>query len=126
MAYFDLHSHILFGLDDGSPDLETSLAMVEGLEALGFKHFCATPHQKTGYFLPSWQDCHSTFDSLKKEIHKRSPGLVFHLGAENMWDETLFERMESDSIPGYDQGKAYLFELPVQQKPPGLLSLIHI
>lgn len=40
----DMHSHILPGIDDGSPDLDTSLELVKGLSDLGFKKFIATPH----------------------------------------------------------------------------------
>src|SRR5262245_36396537 len=43
MGFVDLHSHVLFGLDDGSPDLPTSLTMLDGLAALGFSEVCATP-----------------------------------------------------------------------------------
>ena len=31
----DIHSHILAGIDDGSPDIATSLKLVKGLYDLG-------------------------------------------------------------------------------------------
>jgi tyrosine-protein phosphatase YwqE len=40
----DIHSHILPGLDDGSPNIETSLDLVKGLVSLGYKKLVATPH----------------------------------------------------------------------------------
>ncbi len=33
----DLHSHLLPGIDDGVQDMVTSLEMINGLKALGFK-----------------------------------------------------------------------------------------
>lgn len=40
----DFHSHVLPAIDDGSRDLETSLAMLEALAAQGVKRVVATPH----------------------------------------------------------------------------------
>ena len=40
----DIHSHILPGIDDGSPDPETSLQLISGLYALGIRKCIATPH----------------------------------------------------------------------------------
>ena len=40
----DIHSHILPGIDDGSPTIETSLELIEGLMKLGIKKSIATPH----------------------------------------------------------------------------------
>jgi protein-tyrosine phosphatase len=40
----DMHSHLLPGIDDGSPDLETSLLLKKGLEDLGYQQFITTPH----------------------------------------------------------------------------------
>lgn len=40
----DLHSHILPGMDDGSPDLETTRALLQRLAEQGVSAVCATPH----------------------------------------------------------------------------------
>ena len=40
----DFHSHILPGIDDGSPDVETSLRMVESMQRQGIDTICATSH----------------------------------------------------------------------------------
>ena len=40
----DIHSHILPGIDDGSPDMETSLQLIKGIAALGITRTIATPH----------------------------------------------------------------------------------
>jgi tyrosine-protein phosphatase YwqE len=40
----DMHSHLLPGIDDGSPDLDTSVQLIKGMMAAGYKNFITTPH----------------------------------------------------------------------------------
>ena len=40
----DIHSHIIPGVDDGSPSLEESLEMLKAAEEDGVKAMVATPH----------------------------------------------------------------------------------
>ena len=40
----DIHSHILPGIDDGSPDVETSIELLKALSEAGLKRFICTPH----------------------------------------------------------------------------------
>ncbi|MBL7768559.1 MAG: histidinol phosphatase [Flavipsychrobacter sp.] len=40
----DMHSHLLPGIDDGSPDVNTSLHLIKGLQELGLQNFITTPH----------------------------------------------------------------------------------
>ncbi len=40
----DMHSHLIPGIDDGAPDIETSLKLIGGLHSLGYKKIITTPH----------------------------------------------------------------------------------
>ena len=40
----DMHSHLLPGIDDGAPDVATSIELINGLTQLGFKKLITTPH----------------------------------------------------------------------------------
>lgn len=40
----DIHNHVLPGIDDGSPDIETSLNLIRGLNELGIERIIASPH----------------------------------------------------------------------------------
>ncbi len=117
MGFVDLHSHVLHALDDGSPNLATSLTMLDGLVALGFDEVCATPHQKAGQFLPDLADVSRTYDAVVAAAGGR---VKLHLAAENMWDDVFFERSQKGTIPSYDGGDVFLFELRPAEMPLGL------
>lgn len=119
MGLVDLHSHVLPGLDDGAPDLATSLMMVRGLASIGFERVCATPHQKQS-FRPDGAAIASARAALESELGARDVAVELSLGAENMWDEVFFQRMRDDTIPAYDNGPAFLVELPIRDLPAGL------
>src|SRR5687767_16004142 len=40
----EIHSHLLPGIDDGAPDMETSLDLIRGLVSMGYKKIITTPH----------------------------------------------------------------------------------
>ncbi len=42
----DIHCHVMPGVDDGSPNVETSLKMLEIAEKNGISHMILTPHHK--------------------------------------------------------------------------------
>ncbi len=51
----DLHTHILPGVDDGAPDLQAALAMVEIAAESGVSAITVTPHSNMpGYFENHW------------------------------------------------------------------------
>jgi len=120
MGFIDLHSHILPGLDDGARDPAVSMAMIRGLVALGFETICATPHQRAGRFLPALAAVRSAHAATRDAALAAGIGARIALGAENMWDEVFYERMQARAIPSYDDGRAFLFELPVTTLPAAL------
>jgi protein-tyrosine phosphatase len=118
--YIDLHCHILPGLDDGAPDLATSMEMLRELVDLGFSEICATPHQRNGLFMPTEAAIAQAFEELRKEAGKAQPGVRVRLGAETYWDEILLERLRKHTVPCYDGRRAFLCEVNPVLLPPRL------
>lgn len=118
--FIDLHCHILPGLDDGAPDLATSLAMLAELAKLGFVEICATPHQRNGLFIPTAEAIAAARDAFLAEAGTSGPAFQLRLGAENYWDEVLLERLRKHSVPCYDGRRAFLFEINPVLPPPNL------
>lgn len=118
--YIDLHCHILPGLDDGAPDVATSMAMLRALTALGFTEICATPHQRNGLFIPTGEAIARALAQFTGEARTSHPELNMRLGAENYWDEILIERLRKHTVPCYDGRRAFLFEVNPVLLPPRL------
>jgi protein-tyrosine phosphatase len=117
MGFCDLHSHVLPALDDGVRDLAEAVELLATLRAMGFDTVCATPHQKSGSFLPD----RAAIDDAFAAVTRATGGTVaLGLAAENFWDEVLLERLHAPSLPTYNGGPAFLFELPVHLTPPRL------
>jgi len=120
MGFVDLHSHVLFGLDDGAPDEKSALALLDGLTALGVSEQCVTPHQKASQYLPSWDRIEATLAALTTLRKPHHPTL--RLGAENMWDDVFYTRATEGTIPHYQGTSAFLVEIPPPMMPPGMID----
>jgi protein-tyrosine phosphatase len=119
MGFVDLHSHVLYGLDDGAPDEAAALALLDGLAALGITEQCVTPHQKASQYLPAWDRIEATLAALERVRKPHHPTL--RLGAENMWDDVFYSRVLDNSIPHYRGTVAFLVEIPPPLMPPGMV-----
>ena len=47
-GFFDMHSHVLPGIDDGAQSFKESCAMIEMAWQQGVRGICATPHYVLG------------------------------------------------------------------------------
>jgi protein-tyrosine phosphatase len=120
MGFVDLHSHVLYGLDDGAPDESTALALLDGLAQLGISEQCLTPHQKASQYLPPWDRVEATYARVSEIRQPHHPTL--RLGAENMWDDVFYQRVVENTIPHYRDTAAFLVEIPPPLMPPGMLD----
>lgn len=84
----DIHSHVLYGLDDGSPDRDTSLAMLEIAARAGTTDIVASPHADIHYPF-RLEEVERQIEELnaatrgKPRIHF---GCDFHLQYDNIQD----------------------------------------
>ncbi|MBT9332736.1 tyrosine-protein phosphatase [Paracidobacterium acidisoli] len=84
----DIHHHLLFGLDDGAPDLETSVAMVDAAAADGITHIVCTPHSNEHFrFDPEANQ--QRLAAIRERIGDKVTlglGCDFHLSWDNIED----------------------------------------
>ncbi len=67
----DLHSHIIYGLDDGPDTPEESLEIIRHLSSFGFTELVPTPHKFHMLFNPSPSQVMEKIKHLKRSIIKR-------------------------------------------------------
>jgi protein-tyrosine phosphatase len=108
----DLHHHLLPGLDDGAPDLETSLGMARMAAADGITHIVCTPHASSRYvFSPAAIE--EKLSALRTALNSESipltlaTGCDFHLGYDNIKDAIAHPHKYSLNATDY-----LLIELP--------------
>lgn len=118
--YVDLHAHFLPALDDGATELTMSMAMVEAVAALGFTDLFATPHQRLGMFMPARPAIESAYALVFRAVADAAVPVRLGLGAENFWDEVFHDRAAQNTVPSYDGGPSFLFEVSPQMMPPGI------
>jgi protein-tyrosine phosphatase len=84
----DIHHHLLFGLDDGSKDIETSVAMAEMAAADGITHIVCTPHANAHYRFDPEVNRRKLAELEARVNGKITLGLGcdFHLSFENIDD----------------------------------------
>lgn len=94
----DMHSHLLPGIDDGSPDAATSIRLIKGMMELGYKKFIATPHVMLDLHKNTPATISAAHEVLKNELIKEGMNVEVHAAAEYLIDEQ-FEEMVTNKAP---------------------------
>ena len=90
----DMHSHLLPGVDDGSPDLETSIKLIRGLTELGFKKLITTPHILWEIYQNTGDDLVKRGDILREELAKQEIETEIKVAAEYFLDDNVKNLLE--------------------------------
>lgn len=93
-VHTDMHSHILPGIDDGSPDVATSIALVKGLMELGLKRSVATPHIISDMYRNTPQTIHAALAELRTAVQNEGLGYKIDAAAEYLMDAAFFNMLE--------------------------------
>ena len=87
-SFIDIHSHVLYGLDDGAQTVEQSIAMLEMASAGGTTDIVATPHSDLTYdYQPEL--IKERLAELREALNGRiriHQGCDFHLHYDNIQD----------------------------------------
>jgi len=112
----DIHSHLIPGIDDGSPDMETSIKLVQKFKELGYKKIVTTPHIMCDYYQNTPDKILGGLNDLREELQKQNINIDISAAAEYNLDDGLDSLIEKKEILTFGDNYV-LFELPFMQEP---------
>ena len=119
----DLHSHILPGLDDGSPNVDESVSMAKIAVADGITLMVCTPHVVKGIYDNDTPLILSSIRSLQRILSDRGIALELALGADVHVAPDLPVTVGTDFIPTLNGSRYFLLEPTHHVLPPKLEEL---
>ncbi len=119
----DIHSHLLPGVDDGSPDVETSVELVGRMAALGLERIIASPHVTQDTFENSPETLDAALSQLQEALKKSGAGIRVDRSAEYRFDEFSLAQIGSGAAKTLPEGYI-LVENSFIQEPWGLENIL--
>lgn len=83
----DMHSHLIPGIDDGAPDMITSIRLIKGLAELGYKKLITTPHIMYDMYDNSRTDILQRCEALKQRVKEENIDITIEVAAEYFLDQ---------------------------------------
>lgn len=119
----DIHCHIIPGIDDGSPDVNTSVELIERMKGWGINRIIASPHVTQDTFENTPETITSAFTALKTELEARNIDVALSHSAEYRIDEFFLSQLECGKIVPLP-GNYLLVENPFFQEPWNIDQLL--
>ncbi len=95
--YFDMHCHLLFGVDDGPEGIDQSLALLRQEYDDGVRTIYLTPHYRKNMFECPMDTVKAHFEQLQARAAQELPDLRLRLGSEIHVHMDIVEQLKNGS-----------------------------
>ncbi|WP_371017949.1 tyrosine-protein phosphatase [Pseudalkalibacillus sp. JSM 102089] len=115
---FDVHCHILPGMDDGPTTIDESIEMARKAVSEGITKVVATPHHRNGRYENDRRVIMQEVTILNKELSREGIDLEVLPGQEIALSGEVLEDYEKSNLLTVNDAEIYLFvELPASHLP---------
>jgi protein-tyrosine phosphatase len=121
----DMHSHILFGIDDGAKTIEDSIFLIQKLNALGYETLIATPHVMYDTYKNTPEIILEKLEQVREAVKQNNIPVEIYASAEYYLDEGLIEKLKKkEKLLSFGQKNYILFETGFMTMPNQIWSVI--
>ncbi|MDD2970830.1 MAG: protein-tyrosine-phosphatase [Lachnospiraceae bacterium] len=96
--YIDIHSHILYGLDDGSKNVEQSFKMLKIAHENEIQDIIVTPHNKANRHNASKRTIEERMAELQHHADENGYGMHLYAGTEFYYRSELVELLNQKKV----------------------------
>ena len=119
----DIHSHFIPGIDDGSPDMETSISLIKKMQELGYSKVITTPHVMSDFYQNSSETILKSLADVRLELKLQNINMEIDAAAEYYIDFEFEQKIGKEKFLTF--GDNYiLVELSFMQAPKNLFDAI--
>lgn len=106
----DIHSHVIFGVDDGPETLTDALDLLVEAKKQGVAKIIATSHRRKGLFETPEVTILQHFCQLKEAANRLIPDLDLYYGGELYYTPALLDKLEQNLYPTLNGSRFVLIE----------------
>jgi tyrosine-protein phosphatase YwqE len=119
----DIHSHFIPGIDDGSPDMETSILLIKKMQELGYSKVITTPHVMSDFYKNSSETILKGLADIRSELKLQNINMDIAAAAEYYIDYDFERKIGKETFLTF--GDNYiLVELSFMEAPRNLFDII--
>lgn len=118
-----MHAHFLPGIDDGAPDLATSLALIDNMLGMGYRTLWATPHVMADLYPNTAAIIQEKLTLLRQAAKAAGLDIELNAAAEYLMDEAFGEKIANKELLTLP-GNRVLVEMSFVAPPPQLDAYI--
>lgn len=111
-AFFDIHCHLLCGVDDGAKSEEEMYAMLDAAYADGTRAICLTPHFSPYLFGDTSRTSEERFAQLCAYAKEKYPDLQLYLGHELGYYSSCVNALNSGTCRTLNGSRYLLVDFP--------------
>ncbi|WP_314406573.1 CpsB/CapC family capsule biosynthesis tyrosine phosphatase [uncultured Gemella sp.] len=112
----DIHSHIIFGVDDGAKNENDTRDLLEESYNQGVKGIIATPHRRQGMFETDLGIIIENFKRVEEIAKEVADDLKIYLGSEIFYKDDEIENIENKIHPTLAGTDYILVEFPYEMR----------
>ena len=119
----DIHSHFIPGIDDGAPDMETSIALIIKMQELGYSKVITSPHVMSDFYQNSSETILQGLADVRAELKVQNINMEIEAAAEYYIDYEFEQKIGKEKFLTF--GDNYiLVELSFMEAPRNLFDII--
>ena len=120
----DIHSHLIPGIDDGSPSMEVTIELLKKFISLGYKKVITTPHVMSDYYLNTPQIIIQGLENVRKSLEENHLEIKIEAAAEYNLEPSFVELIKNKNLLTFGKDNFLLFELSFFSEPQNLNEII--